>query len=93
MLLHQPHGGVEGQSSDLEIHAKEIMRQRHRVDEILSEHTGQPVERIRADTDRDFILTAEEAKAYGVVDEIVSHRELFAVREAAPAPMDRVGST
>jgi len=93
VLLHQPHGGVEGQSSDLEIHAKEIMRQRHRVDEILSEHTGQPVERIRADTDRDFILTAEEAKAYGVVDEIVSRRELFAVREAAPAPMDRVGST
>ena len=70
---------MEGQSSDLEIHAKEIMRQRYRVDEILAEHTGQPVEKIRADTARDFILTAEEAKAYGVVDGIVSRRQLFAV--------------
>jgi ATP-dependent Clp protease protease subunit len=93
VLLHQPHGGIEGQSTDLEIHAKEIMRQRHRVDEILAEHTGQPVEKIRADTDRDFILTAEAAKAYGVVDEIVSHRQLFAVREAASAPTGRVGPT
>ena len=83
VLLHQPHGGMEGQSSDLEIHAREIMRQRHRVDEILAEHTGQPVERIRADTDRDFILSAEEAKAYGVVDEIVSHRRLSAVGAGA----------
>jgi ATP-dependent Clp protease protease subunit len=79
VLLHQPHGGMEGQSSDLEIHAKEIIRQRHLVDEILSRHTGQPVERISADTDRDFILTAEEAKAYGVVDEIVSRRQLMAL--------------
>ena len=72
VLLHQPHGGMEGQSADLEIHAREIVRMRRRADEILAEHTGQSVEKISADTDRDFILTAEEAKAYGVVDEVVT---------------------
>ncbi len=76
VLLHQPHGGVEGQSSDLEIHAKEIVRQRRRVEEILAEHTGQPIERIATDTDRDFILDAEGALAYGLVDEILEHPRL-----------------
>jgi ATP-dependent Clp protease protease subunit len=85
VLLHQPHGGMEGQSSDLEIHAREIVRQRRRVDEILAEHTGQPVGTIRADTDRDFILTADEAKAYGVVDEVVTRRELSALGGGAAA--------
>ena len=72
VLLHQPHGAMEGQSADLEIHAREIVRMRRRADEILAEHTGQPVEKIGADTDRDFILTAEEAKDYGVIDHVVS---------------------
>jgi len=72
VLLHQPHGGMEGQSADLEIHAREIVRMRRRADEILAEHTGQPVEKVSADTDRDFILTPEEAKSYGVVDHVVS---------------------
>jgi ATP-dependent Clp protease protease subunit len=85
VLLHQPHGGMEGQSADLEIHAKEIVRQRRRADEILAEHTGQPVEKISVDTDRDFILTAEEAKAYGVVDEVVSARQLAALPVGAAA--------
>ncbi len=76
VLLHQPHGGMEGQSADLEIHAREIVRMRRRADEILAEHTGQAVERISADTDRDFILTPQEAKAYGVVDEVVDRRHL-----------------
>lgn len=71
VLLHQPHGGMEGQSTDLEIHAREIVRMRRRADEILADRTGQTVERIAADTDRDFILTAEEAKAYGVVDQVI----------------------
>jgi hypothetical protein len=79
VLLHQPHGGMEGQSADLEIHAREIVRMRRRADEILAEHTGQSVETISADTDRDFILTAEEAKAYGVVDEVVTVRQLEAL--------------
>ena len=86
VLLHQPHGGMEGQSADLEIHAREIMRQRQRVDEILAQHTGRPVETIHEDTDRDFILTAEEAKAYGVVDLVVTRRQLAAIGTAgAPA--------
>jgi ATP-dependent Clp protease protease subunit len=79
ILLHQPHGGIEGKSSDLEIQAKEILRQRRLVDEIVSRHTGQPVERVQHDTDRDFILTAEEARAYGVIDHVIGRRELTAV--------------
>ena len=76
ILLHQPHGGVEGQSEDIRIHANEIVRQRRRQEEILSAHTGQPIERIRADTDRDFILDADAALAYGVVDHVVTDRRL-----------------
>ncbi len=79
VLLHQPHGGMEGQSSDLEIHAREILRQRRSVDEILAGRTGQTVEKIRTDTDRDFILTAVEAKAYGVIDEVVTRRQLAVI--------------
>ena len=90
VLLHQPHGGMEGQSADLEIHAREIVRMRRRADEILAEHTGQSVETISADTDRDFILTAEEAKAYGVVDEVVTGRQLEAL--GAGAALDALGT-
>ena len=90
VLLHQPHGGMEGQSADLEIHAREIVRMRRRADEILAEHTGQPVEKISADTDRDFILTAEEAKAYGVVDEVVTGRQLEAL--GTEAALDALGT-
>jgi ATP-dependent Clp protease, protease subunit len=79
ILMHQPHGGIEGQSADLEIHAKEIIRLRRLVDGILAQHTGQPVERIASDTDRDFILTAEEARAYGAIDHVLDRRELAAV--------------
>jgi ATP-dependent Clp protease, protease subunit len=81
VLIHQPHGGMQGQSADLEIHAREILYQRRRVEEILAEHTGQPIERIAADTDRDFIMRAEEARAYGMVDEVISSR---ALRPAPP---------
>jgi ATP-dependent Clp protease, protease subunit len=76
VLIHQPHGGMQGQSADLEIHAREILYQRRRVEEILAEHTGQPIERISADTDRDFIMRAEEAREYGMVDEVISNRML-----------------
>ena len=76
VLIHQPHGGMQGQSADLEIHAREILYQRRRVEEILAEHTGQPIEKIAADTDRDFIMRAEEARAYGMVDEVISSRAL-----------------
>src|SRR5205085_11079409 len=76
VLLHQPSAGLEGKSSDLEIQAKEILRQRRLVEEILARHTSQQVEMIARDTDRDFILTAEEARSYGVVDEVISKRAL-----------------
>jgi ATP-dependent Clp protease protease subunit len=78
VLLHQPHGGIEGQSEDIRIHADEIVRQRRRQEEILAAHTGQSIERIRTDTDRDFILDAEAALAYGVVDHVVTDRKLRA---------------
>jgi ATP-dependent Clp protease protease subunit len=81
VLLHQPHGGIDGQSADLEIHAREIVRQRRRVEELLAEHTGQTVERIHADTERDFILGPQEALEYGMVDEVVTRRALIGVPE------------
>jgi ATP-dependent Clp protease, protease subunit len=74
VLIHQPHGGIEGQAADMEIHAREILRQRRLIDEILARHTGQPIERIRRDTDRDFILSAEEARDYGLVDDVIQRR-------------------
>jgi ATP-dependent Clp protease protease subunit len=75
VLLHQPHGGAEGQAVDIEIQAKEILRYRRLLEEIVAEHTGQPLERVARDTDRDFILTAEEAVAYGVVDQVIASRK------------------
>jgi ATP-dependent Clp protease, protease subunit len=76
VLLHQPHGGAQGQAVDIEIQAKEILRYRELIDHILSEHTGQPLEKIKKDTDRDFILTAEQAKEYGIVDEVIASRKI-----------------
>lgn len=75
VLLHQPSGGAEGQSVDIEIQAREILRMRDRLEEILAECTGLPKERISRDTDRDFILSAQEALDYGLVDTIVTSRE------------------
>jgi ATP-dependent Clp protease protease subunit len=74
VLLHQPHGEVGGQAVDIDIHAREFLRQRRLVDEILAERTGQPLEKVSRDTDRDFILTAEESKRYGVIDEVIDRR-------------------
>jgi ATP-dependent Clp protease protease subunit len=72
ILIHQPHGELGGQAADLEIHAQEALRQRRLIDEILARHTGQPVEKVTRDTDRDFILTADQAKDYGIVDEVLA---------------------
>ena len=83
VLIHQPHGGAAGQATDIEIQAKEIKRMRELLDEILAHHTGQPVERIAKDTDRDFIMSAAEAKEYGMIDEVISSRELAQVATAA----------
>jgi len=79
VLIHQPHGGAQGQAVDIQIQAKEIIRMRETLDEILAHHSGQTVEKVAADTDRDFIMGANEAKEYGIVDEVISNRELAAV--------------
>ncbi len=79
VLIHQPHGGASGQAVDIEIQAKEIARMRQTLDELLAHHTGQPTERVRKDTDRDFIMSALEAKEYGMIDEVISNRELASV--------------
>ena len=85
VLLHQPHGGAQGQAVDIEIQAKEILRYRQLLDQIISEHTGQPVEKVKQDTDRDYILTAELAKEYGAVDEVLSSRKIRPELAAAAA--------
>ncbi len=83
ILIHQPHGGVSGQAVDIEIQAKEIIRMRELLDEILAHHTGQTVEKVAHDTDRDFIMSAPEAREYGIIDEVITNRELASVAAAA----------
>lgn len=75
VLIHQPWGGAQGQASDIAIQAKEILRTRDRINQILSHHTGQALEKIASDTDRDFIMDAAQAKEYGIVDHVISRRE------------------
>ncbi len=74
IMIHQPLGGAQGQATDIEIHAKRIVKIRDRLNKILSELTGQPLERIQRDTDRDFFMTAEEAKEYGIIDAVITSR-------------------
>ena len=74
IMIHQPWGGVQGQASDISIQAKEILRMRDRLNEILALHTGKPIENIAKDTDRDFFMSAAESREYGLVDEVVKSR-------------------
>jgi ATP-dependent Clp protease protease subunit len=83
ILIHQPYGGAAGQAADIEIQAKEIIRMRELLEHILAHHTGQPIEKVSKDTDRDFIMSADEAKVYGIIDEVIETRELAAVPQAA----------
>ncbi len=76
ILIHQPMGGFQGQASDIEIHAREIIRMRSELNRILVHHTGQAVEKIERDTDRDFFMTGEEAREYGIVDKVITERAL-----------------
>jgi ATP-dependent Clp protease protease subunit len=85
ILLHQPHGGAQGQAVDIEIQAKEIIRYRQLLDQLIAEHTGQSLEKVSKDTDRDYILTAEEAVEYGVVDEVITSRKIKPELAAAAA--------
>ena len=74
VMIHQPLGGAQGQATEIEIHAREILRIRDEMNNIMSKHTGQPKEKIQIDTERDYYLTAEEAKTYGLVDEILTRK-------------------
>ena len=73
IMIHQPWGGVQGAAADISIQAQEILRLRTRLEEILAKHTGQPLEKIKKDTDRDYFMSAQEAKAYGLVDEVIEN--------------------
>ena len=75
VMIHQPLGGVQGQATDIEIHAKEILKTKERINEILKHHTGQPIERIAKDSDRNFFMDAKEAKDYGIIDEVIIKRK------------------
>lgn len=75
VLLHQPMGGYQGQASDIDIHAREILRTRSDLNRMLAEHTGQPLDKIEVDTDRDYFMNAVEARDYGVIDRVLSKRE------------------
>ena len=81
-MIHQPAGGFQGQATDIEIQAREILRLKARLNELLAKHTGQPLERVEKDTDRDYFMGAGEAKEYGLIDQVITHRH----RPDAAAP-------
>jgi ATP-dependent Clp protease protease subunit len=74
IMIHQPMGGFQGQATDIEIHAREMLKMKDTLNKILSSHTGQPIEKIQTDTDRDFFMSGEDAKAYGLVDEVIAKK-------------------
>lgn len=77
ILIHQPMGGFHGQATDIDIHAREILKMRQKLDEILAAHTGQPLEKIQEDTERDFFMSGEEAGEYGLIDEVIAKRDII----------------
>ena len=83
ILIHQPYGGAAGQAADIEIQAKEILRMRDLLNQMLAHDTGQDVDKVARDTDRDFIMSADEAMVYGIIDEVITTRELAGVPHAA----------
>ncbi|RLA32048.1 MAG: ATP-dependent Clp protease proteolytic subunit, partial [Gammaproteobacteria bacterium] len=74
VMIHQPLGGMQGQAADIEIHAREMLNTRDRLNRILSEHTGQELDKVKADTDRDYFMSAEEATEYGLIDQVMMAR-------------------
>ena len=81
ILIHQPMGGFQGQATDIEIHAREILRMREDLNTILAKHTGQKIKKIQTDTERDFFMGAEEARKYGIIDKVIEKREIVADSE------------
>ena len=93
IMIHQPRGGAIGPASDIEIQTKEILRNREKLNELLAKHTGQPIEQVRKDTDRDHFLSAEEAVAYGLADSVLVHRREIEEQEKAAAGAGSSGSS
>ena len=75
IMIHQPLGGTQGQATDIDIHAREILKMRDSLNSILAKHTGQPIEKVRKDTERDYFMTSEEAREYGIIDKVITSRE------------------
>jgi ATP-dependent Clp protease protease subunit len=84
ILIHQPLGGFQGQATDVDIQAREILRLREELNEIMAKHTGQPIDRINRDTERDFYMSGHQAKDYGLVDDVIAHREAGGPRMVKP---------
>jgi ATP-dependent Clp protease protease subunit len=80
-MIHQPMGGFQGQATDIEIHAKEMLNMKDTLNKVLANHTGQPIEKIQTDTDRDFFMSGEDAKGYGIVDEVIAKKVSRATKE------------
>ncbi len=81
MMIHQPLGGFQGQATDIEIHANEILKVRERLNNVLATHTGKPIEQVRQDTDRDFFMDGEEAAEYGLIDSVLSERHVSVAKK------------
>ncbi len=81
IMIHQPMGGFQGQATDIEIHAREILKLKDTLNRILASHTGQPIEKIQTDTDRDFFMSGEDAKNYGIVDEVITKKQPRSAKE------------
>lgn len=88
IMIHQPMGGFQGQASDVEIHAREMLRMKQDLNNILSVHTGKPVEQLQTDTDRDYFMSGEEARAYGLVDHVIAKRDDLGEKKAATEKKD-----
>ncbi|MES1939119.1 ATP-dependent Clp protease proteolytic subunit ClpP [Salinisphaera sp. T5B8] len=82
VMIHQPLGGFQGQATDIEIHAREILHARERLNEVLAHHTGQPLDKIKQDTERDFFMSAKDATEYGVIDDVLSSRAALSAQAA-----------
>jgi ATP-dependent Clp protease protease subunit len=80
ILIHQPLGGFSGQATDVDIHAREILRTRDKLNDLLVKHTGQPLDRIKNDTERDYFMSASEAKEYGLIDDVLAHKPPVAAK-------------
>jgi ATP-dependent Clp protease protease subunit len=81
LMIHQPMGGFQGQATDVDIHAREILKMRERLNEIMAKHSGQPIERIRQDTERDYFMSGEQAKEYGLIDEVIARTVTVKTKE------------